>query len=142
MRQDLKSELSKGLAIKQQLSNWDGLFECRIQIQKILTVQAVFYFERRQLNIITFTIERVINIVCIFSQIYVLNKFTFHFSFRFVAARILILYIFRRDFLLYFCYIVNRDTFSHARNWIYLNLSLWFRFDAIVLEFCVWLAVL
>lgn len=37
LRQDLRSEVSKGLAIKQQLTNWDSLFESRIQIQKVLT---------------------------------------------------------------------------------------------------------
>ena len=37
LRQDLKSEVTKGLAIKQQLAEWDSLFECRIQIQKILS---------------------------------------------------------------------------------------------------------
>ena len=37
LRQDLKAEVTKGLAIKQQLTKWDSLFECRIQIQKVLS---------------------------------------------------------------------------------------------------------
>ena len=36
LKNDLRSEVQKGLAIKKQLSDWDSLFECRIQIQKVL----------------------------------------------------------------------------------------------------------
>lgn len=89
-----------------------------------------------------FTIERIIDIVCVFSHTYILTEFSFHFSFRFTTTRISVLYVLRSYLLLDFWHIVNCDTFSHAIHRIYLKLSFLFRLHTFILEFYVGLTVL